>query len=278
MYYTYLYCVSIIWIVFCIFDITHHHRKLKSDDKKSKHADEEQMPIRSGNLHLFKIKPRSPSTNDPMTNSSTTPHFNLQLFDDSDEFQSDDEQKKNNSVKLLNVDDDEDDEGDREEDNIHLTRSKSLSLGNLSTKSSMLIRRNLYVRRAAMDPGEMHHLRNYVQHRKDSIVQRVIGYNYDDHSTAGGLYIRVGIGSKERENDTMKKRIFFFFVDLVFCLGTVIHSGLSILSNLEYPPCAQWTAVMEDGSRLLFSFIQFFFIFKHSNVRYQFHDRLNFFV
>ena len=54
--------------------------------------------------------------------------------------------------------------------------------------------------------------------------------------------------------------------DLVFCLGTVIHSGLSILSNLENIPCARWTAVMDDFSRLLFSFIQFFFIFKHSNV------------
>lgn len=64
------------------------------------------------------------------------------------------------------------------------------------------------------------------------------------------------------------------FIDLVFCLGTVIHSGLSILSNLEYPPCAQWTGVMEDGSRLLFSFIQFFFIFKHSNVRFRYYQSI----
>jgi hypothetical protein len=54
--------------------------------------------------------------------------------------------------------------------------------------------------------------------------------------------------------------------NLVFCLGTVIHSGLSILSNLENLPCARWTAFMDDFSRLLFSFSQFFFIFKHSNV------------
>jgi hypothetical protein len=32
--------------------------------------------------------------------------------------------------------------------------------------------------------------------RRDSIVEHVIGYNYDDNSTVGGLYIRVGIGSK----------------------------------------------------------------------------------
>lgn len=192
IYYTYLYWVSIIWIIFCIFDITHHRRKLKSDDKKSKHKGEEHLPMRSGNLHVFKIKSHLSSTNDPISHSSTTPHYNLQLFDDSDEFQSDDEQKKN-SIKL--IDDDDDDRGDHETTNVHLTRSKSLSLENLSTKSSVIMRRNLYARRAAMDPGEMHHLRNYVQHRKDSIVQRVIGYNYDDHSTAGGLYIRVGIGS-----------------------------------------------------------------------------------
>jgi hypothetical protein len=46
----------------------------------------------------------------------------------------------------------------------------------------------------------------------------------------------------------------------------VIHCGLSILSNLENFSCARWTAVVDDFSRLLFSFIQFFFIFKHSNV------------
>jgi len=57
-----------------------------------------------------------------------------------------------------------------------------------------------------------------------------------------------------------------FIFRLVFCLGTVIHSGLSILSNLEHLACTRWTAVVDDFSRLLFSFIQFFFIFKHSNV------------
>lgn len=54
--------------------------------------------------------------------------------------------------------------------------------------------------------------------------------------------------------------------NLVFCLGTVIHSGLSILSNMENRSCTRWTALIDDLSRLLFSFLQFFFIFKHSNV------------
>jgi hypothetical protein len=59
--------------------------------------------------------------------------------------------------------------------------------------------RDVSRRRPALDLGGAHNLRTYVRHRKDSIVQRVIGYNYDDHSTAGGLYIRVGIGSKIKD-------------------------------------------------------------------------------
>ncbi len=51
-------------------------------------------------------------------------------------------------------------------------------------------------RRRALDPIEKHHLRTYIRQRKSSIVQHVIGYNYDDNSTAGGLYTRAGIGSK----------------------------------------------------------------------------------
>ncbi len=119
-------------------------------------------------------------------------------------------------------------------------------------------------RRHALDSIEQHHLRTYIRRRKNSIVQHVIGYNYDDHSTAGGLYTRVGIGSKlNKKKSKSSKRII-----LVFCLGTIIHSSLSILSNLENPSCIRWTALMDDLSRLLFSLIQFFFIFKHSNVCY----------
>ena len=57
---------------------------------------------------------------------------------------------------------------------------------------------NVLNRRQTLDPNGRHTLRNYVCLRKDTIVQRVMGYNYDDHSTAGGLYIRVGIGSKRK--------------------------------------------------------------------------------
>jgi hypothetical protein len=53
-----------------------------------------------------------------------------------------------------------------------------------------------FTRRHALDSTETHHLKTYIRRRKNSIVQHVIGYNYDDDSTAGGLYTRVGIGSK----------------------------------------------------------------------------------
>lgn len=70
----------------------------------------------------------------------------------------------------------------------------------------------------------------------------------------------------KRDERRRTQSTLFIFV-LVFCLGTAIHSGLAILSNLENLPCVRWTAVMDDSSRLMFCFIQFFFIFKHSNVR-----------
>ncbi len=87
---------------------------------------------------------------------------------------------------------DDDDDEEEEESNSSLDQTDSQS------QSSMIINRPVHVltRRQTLDPNGTHTLRNYVSHRKDTIVQRVIGYNYDDHSTAGGLYIRVGIGSK----------------------------------------------------------------------------------
>lgn len=57
------------------------------------------------------------------------------------------------------------------------------------------MKRDALTRRRALDIAETQDLKIYMRHRRDSIVQHVIGYNYDDHSTAGGLYTRVGIGS-----------------------------------------------------------------------------------
>ena len=131
------------------------------------------------------------------------PYFNLQLFNDSDEFQSEDHERRGTSSTRRTHDDEDGDEDDAN-GSLHHAHSKSQSLDNLSIKSSVIMRkhvnptRDVSTRRHALDPGAAHNLRTYVRHRKDSIVQRVIGYNYDDNSTAGGLYIRVGIGSKTK--------------------------------------------------------------------------------
>ncbi|CAF3811285.1 unnamed protein product [Rotaria sordida] len=263
IYFTYLYCVSIIWIFFCIIDIVRHQQKFNINSKAIKRLDSTHKPIHNPNLHLLVNKRQTSSLNQQISQLPPVPSFNLQLFDDSDEFQSEDndnenshEQNEINSHKQTHDNDDDDDD----DKSLRHTDKKSHSFDDLSAISSDVVRkrynrtRSVSSRRPALDPGGAHNLRTYVRHRKDSIVQRVMGYNYDDHSTAGGLYIRVGIG--------------------IFCLGTVIHSGLSILSNLENRSCARWTALMDDCSRLLFSFIQFFFIFKHSNLIIRAHEGL----
>ncbi|CAF1043903.1 unnamed protein product [Rotaria sp. Silwood1] len=55
--------------------------------------------------------------------------------------------------------------------------------------------RDILTRRRALDSTEKQDLIAYVRHRRNSIFQHVIGYNYDDNSITGGLYTRVGIGS-----------------------------------------------------------------------------------
>ncbi|CAF3436928.1 unnamed protein product [Rotaria socialis] len=264
IYFTYLYWVSILWIVFCIIDIVRHRHKFEISAKAINKLDLNHPPAHSAHSPLSSGKQKEVSPNQHITQTTAVPSFNLQLFDDSDEFQSennDDDEHTNehheaNVVKQSHNRDDE----DYDDKSLRPLSEKSRSLDNLSMKSSAEMRkrytraRSVLNRRHALDPGGVHNLRSYVRHRKDSIVQRVMGYNYDDNSTAGGLYIRVGIG--------------------IFCLGTVIHSGLSILSNLENSSCSRWTAVMDDSSRLLFSFIQFFFIFKHSNLIIRAHESL----
>jgi hypothetical protein len=195
-------------MIFCIFDIVHHKHKLRINNTvKTTKFDRNDTPLINDHMRLTKTIHRSPISNESAANLPSTPYFNLQLFDDSDEFQSDDnddekpnERRGTNLTKGTQEDDD-----DNDSRSLCHTRPKSQSLDNISTKSSVTMRkhvataRDVLTRRHALDPGAIHNLRSYVRHRKDSIVQRVIGYNYDDHSTAGGLYIRVGIGSKMKE-------------------------------------------------------------------------------
>jgi hypothetical protein len=185
-------------------DIVHHKHKITKNTMTGNKLDtDHNPPLINDHLRLNKISQQPPLSNDQTVNSPSTPYFNLQLFDDSDEFQSDDndnEKLGTNSTKRAQ--EDADDGDDDENASLHHTRQKSHSLDDLSIKSMATNRRHVDTtrdvlrRRPALDPGGAYNLRTYVRHRKDSIVQRVIGYNYDDHSTAGGLYIRVGIGSR----------------------------------------------------------------------------------
>ena len=188
--------------MFCIFDIIHHRKKINIASTKINQRGSNHIPMNNINLRLSGHKHSSPISDEHISKAPTSPHFNLQLFDDSDDFQSEDNlneklnERRDRSPTKHSEDDDIDDT-----ESLHHVRHKSQSLDDLSNGSLPVRRpradttRDVLSRRRALDPGAVHNLRSYVRNRKDSIVQRVIGYNYDDHSAAGGLYIRVGIGS-----------------------------------------------------------------------------------
>jgi len=132
--------------------------------------------------------------------SSSTPYINLQLFEDCEEDQLDNKDNQCSEIIPNKQLTDHDNML-----NIRNHRTRSNSLDNPSHRSSatdlpMDTTRNVLTRRGALDPTEQHKLRTYVRHRKNSIVQHVIGYNYDDKSIVGGLYTRIGIGSKLNKN------------------------------------------------------------------------------
>lgn len=169
IYFTYLYWVSIAWIVFCIVDIVRHKRKLHTHLAGINKLDSNRMP-----MNIF-CKHHGGKL-------ASMPQFNLELLHHSDN----DESNSNKSIS---------DGGSRSSDDL----------------SSLMPRpHNVLMRRQVLDPTGTHTLRNYVSHRKDTIVQRIIGYNYDDHSTAGGLYIRVGTGSKKNETKWLPMKSFLF--------------------------------------------------------------------
>ncbi|CAF0779573.1 unnamed protein product [Rotaria sordida] len=181
-------------------------------------------------------------------------YTDLQVLHESEEDQLDNNEDNRSEMNLNEVSTDNQDISTSDDHGNKLNSLKNLSYQSLTTKSSTDMTRGVRGRRSTLSAIEQHDLRTYVRRRRDSIVQHIIGYNYDDNSTVGGLYTRIGIG--------------------IFCLGTVIHSALSILSNLENRLCIRWISLMDNSSRLLFSFIQFFFIFKHSNLIIRAHQSL----
>ncbi|CAF1300975.1 unnamed protein product, partial [Didymodactylos carnosus] len=171
VYFTFLYWLSIFWMLFFIFDIVRHRRKINLNSNKSKIGSHLNINGPVGRGDIFKAI------------AKTTPYFDLKLFDD---VKLDETQENNLSLSDQHTDDD-DNGGELEK-----------SLEDVSSPIKQTVHyqrsRNTDDRRLALDKGGISNLRAYIRHRKDSIVQRVIGYNYDDKSTAGGLYIRVGTG------------------------------------------------------------------------------------
>ena len=88
IYFTYLYWVSIIWIIFCIVDIVRHRKKLHTGKASGKKFEPNISSTPTAHTRALlsdavgkERQPRSPVTSD----------FNLHIFDDSDDAPSDDE-------------------------------------------------------------------------------------------------------------------------------------------------------------------------------------------
>jgi hypothetical protein len=168
--------------MFCIIDIVHHRHKVKIPTNNLNRLVSNQISV-TGDVRLAQNKLIS-TASEANQESSTTPCINLQLFDVYEEDKLDDNDNEQPEITA----------NKQSTDNKN-TRPNSLD--NLSRRSSVMdTARDVLTRRHALDPIEQKDLRTYMRRRKNSIVQHVIGYNYDDNSSVGGLYTRVGIGSK----------------------------------------------------------------------------------
>jgi hypothetical protein len=107
IYFTCLYWVSIIWIIFCMVDIIQHRKRVK-------------VPTDSN-------RPNSilPTSSEVNRKSSITPKINLQLFDDLNEDQSDESEHSETSNTKPST------------DNYDAHHKKSNSLNNLAHQSSV---------------------------------------------------------------------------------------------------------------------------------------------
>ena len=181
-------------MIFCIIDIIRHQRKVKIPTSTLNRLDSNYTSL-SDDVHLARNKLLSTST-EANRKASTTTCIDLQVVHESEEDQLDNSEDKRPEMNLNELSTD-----NKDTLSFHDHRSKSSSLENLShqpsaTKSPIDMTGGVSTRRHALGATKQLDLRPYVRHRRDSIVQQVIGYNYDDNSTVGGLYIRIGIGSK----------------------------------------------------------------------------------
>lgn len=177
-------------MLFCIVDIIHHRKRVETPMKNLTRLISNQLSVTSDGRAVQ--NKRTSNVSEAHRNSSLTPYTNLPLFETCVENSLDDNDNERSEIhpNRPSVDND---------DTCHFydNRAKSNSSNNVSQRSSVIdTTRDILTRRHAMDSTEKQDLKTYMFHRRNSIVQHVIGYNYDDNSTVGGLYTRVGIGSK----------------------------------------------------------------------------------
>jgi hypothetical protein len=175
-------------------DIIHHRRRVKAPASTlSRLVSNHIGSINEAHLAQNKLPSISLETNRHL---SLTPYTNLQTFEEGEEDQLN--ENHNEEPEIIPNEQPTDNQNTL---SFHDHHTKSKSLDDVShqssvTKSPIDTTRDVLDRRRALTTTQEHSLRTYVRHRKNSIVQHVIGYNYDDNSSVGGLYTRVGIGSK----------------------------------------------------------------------------------
>jgi hypothetical protein len=157
-------------MIFCFVDIIRHQRRVKIPTSTLNRLDSNHTDL-TNDVHLAGNKLISTST-EGNRKASTTTCIDLQVVHESEADQLDNSEDKRPEMNLSELSTD-----NKDTVIFHDHRSKSNSLENLSHQPS-----------ATNSPIDMT--------RGVSTRQHVIGYNYDDNSTVGGLYIRIGIGSK----------------------------------------------------------------------------------
>ncbi len=173
-------------MIFCTIDIIRHSRKVTIPASTSNRLDSNDTGL-TDDAHLARNK-LIPTSAEANKEASDTSCIDLQVLHESEEDRLENSEDKQPEMNLNEVPTD-----NKDTLTFRDHHSKSNSLENLSHQPS-----------ATKSPTDMtgggsirqRVLRHYLRYRRDRIGQHVIGYNYDDNSTVGGLYIRIGIGSK----------------------------------------------------------------------------------
>jgi hypothetical protein len=177
-------------MIFCTIDIIRHPRKGKIPASTLDILDSNDAGL-TDDAHLARNK-LIPASTEANREASTTSCIDLQVLHESEEDRLDKNEDEQPEMNFNGISTD-----NKDTLGLHGHHSKSNSLENLSnqpsaTKSPTDMTRGSSIRQRV--------LRHYLRHRRDNIAQHVTGYNYDDNSTVGGLYIRIGIGSKLNKN------------------------------------------------------------------------------